>query len=369
LTISEERKKRVIDLYYNQGKTMREIAKIERMSIHDISAIIKEEEARRLQYKHQQHQEDLSAQAYELFSQGKTPLQVAISLKIRQSVATKYYKEYWKLKRLHKLNSIYKETNGKIWIVLKLYKQLIKKKHMSIEQVINVVDIAIHKLPHMESLYKQVKDEVDKLQYTRQHLSNDIEARKNILLLLDRIAFSSEQECKRKEKQVQQLTAQKNRLEKLIANILNGEDYSKVKQIAKENVKVVLSENKKLISASFVALIQTLKADPQMINIIYRILTANDGEQQEDNNNNNAIKYLESNKDNLLDLAERNYENLVEALANNVINTAAGAASSSSNPPPSLPSSSAFLGPYNKSDTYKTEKEEMFHHSKGDIAD
>jgi hypothetical protein len=44
-----------------------------------------------------------------------------------------------------------------------------------------------------------------------------------------------------------------------------------------------------------------------MINIIYKILTANDGEQHKDNNNNyNAIKYLESNKDNLLDLAEKN---------------------------------------------------------------
>jgi len=43
----KERKKQVIDLYYNQGKTTREIAKIERMSIRDISAIIKEEEARR----------------------------------------------------------------------------------------------------------------------------------------------------------------------------------------------------------------------------------------------------------------------------------------------------------------------------------
>jgi transposase len=46
LTISEERKERVIDLYYNQGKTTREITKIERMSIRDISAIRKEEEAR-----------------------------------------------------------------------------------------------------------------------------------------------------------------------------------------------------------------------------------------------------------------------------------------------------------------------------------
>jgi hypothetical protein len=50
-TISEERKKRVIDLYYNQRKTTREIAKIERMSIRDISIILKEEESKRQKYK------------------------------------------------------------------------------------------------------------------------------------------------------------------------------------------------------------------------------------------------------------------------------------------------------------------------------
>jgi hypothetical protein len=89
------------------------------------------------------------------------------------------YGEYWKLRELDKLDTIYKETNGKIWIVLKLYKELIKKRRMSIDQVIDVVEIAIHKLPHMERLYEQVKDEVDKLQYARQGLVNDIEARKN----------------------------------------------------------------------------------------------------------------------------------------------------------------------------------------------
>jgi predicted type IV restriction endonuclease len=161
LTISKERKKRVIDLYYNQGKTTCEIAKIERMSIRDISAIINGEEARRQKYK----QQELSSKAYELFSQGKTPLQVAISLNIRQSEATKYYREYWKLRGLQMLDCLYIKTNGKIWIVLKLYKELIKKKFMSTEQIVNLVDIAIHKIPYMETLYKQVKDEVDKLQY------------------------------------------------------------------------------------------------------------------------------------------------------------------------------------------------------------
>jgi hypothetical protein len=69
---------------------------------------------------------------------------------------------------------------------------------MSIAQVVNVVEIAIHKLPHMESLYKQLKDEVDKLQYLRQGLLNDIEALKYKISILDKTAFSIEQDCKRK---------------------------------------------------------------------------------------------------------------------------------------------------------------------------
>jgi hypothetical protein len=67
-----------------------------------------------------------------------------------------------------------------------------KENGMSIAQVVNAVEITIHKLPYMESLYKQVKDEVDKLQYTRQHLMDDIEARKNTISILDATTFISE---------------------------------------------------------------------------------------------------------------------------------------------------------------------------------
>jgi hypothetical protein len=43
---------------------------------------------------------------------------------------------------------------------------------MSIENGVNTIDIDIHKLPYMESLYKQAKDEVDKMQRTRQETEN-----------------------------------------------------------------------------------------------------------------------------------------------------------------------------------------------------
>ena len=84
---------------------------------------------------------------------------------------------------------------------------------MSIEQVTNVVEIAIHKLPYMEDLYKQVTHEVDNFQRIRQWLINHIDALKYRISLFNKTSFSSEQDCKRTEQQ--ELSAQKNRLEKV----------------------------------------------------------------------------------------------------------------------------------------------------------
>jgi chromosome segregation ATPase len=119
---------------------------------------------------------------------------------------------------------------------------------MSIEKVMHAIDITGDELPYMESLYGQIKDEVDNMQCTRQHLSNDIHALKYKISLLDATAFSCEKDCRRKKQELQELIKQKERLEKLIANILNNDDneegYSKLKQNVRENVKAVLSENK-----------------------------------------------------------------------------------------------------------------------------
>ncbi len=49
--------------------------------------------------------------------------------------------------------------------------------------------------------------------------------------------------------------------------------YSKLKQIVKENVKAALSQNKKLISISFVAIFQMLKDHPEMIKLIQKTHT------------------------------------------------------------------------------------------------
>jgi hypothetical protein len=51
---------------------------------------------------------------------------------------------------------------------------------MSIERVANIVDIAGNRLPYMESIYKQAKEEAEKMQGTIQRLANDIAGLWNI---------------------------------------------------------------------------------------------------------------------------------------------------------------------------------------------
>jgi DNA-binding CsgD family transcriptional regulator len=111
----QERERLVLNLY-NQGKTIREIAKEARMSFRDIGVILNkaveeksggikqqdDAEQNREQEEQEQHL-SLAAQAYKLFSERKTPIEVAIELNLKESEVTKFYKEYWKLKQLHLL--------------------------------------------------------------------------------------------------------------------------------------------------------------------------------------------------------------------------------------------------------------------------
>ncbi len=143
----------------------------------------------------------LASQLNKLFSKGKKPVEVAIALNLREPEVSRMYREYWRLRRMHSLYTIYQETNGKLATFLKLYR-LIKEKGMSIEQIVNAVEIDIHRLPYMESLYKQVAEEVDNMQLTRQRLTREIETLKNQISILDKTIFSIEQNWKREHQKI-----------------------------------------------------------------------------------------------------------------------------------------------------------------------
>src|SRR5829696_850947 len=164
-----ERERLVLDLY-NQGKTIREIAKEVRMSFRDIGVILNKTFAEKAEVSKEQQEEiqqlSLSSKAYKLFSDRKTPLEVAIELNLRESEATKFYKEYWKLRQLHNLTMVYEETKGDIEPFLKLYR-LSKAAGMSLQQVVHLLKIANNNLPEIQLRYERLKGEVNTLEFNK----------------------------------------------------------------------------------------------------------------------------------------------------------------------------------------------------------
>ena len=108
----------------------------------------------------------ISAQAYKLFSERKTPLEVAITLNLRESEVTKFYRENWKLKQQYNLNMAYEEVKGDIEPFLKLHRSS-KAKRMGVQQVVTILAIANNDLPAVEKRFKGLRNDISMLQFRK----------------------------------------------------------------------------------------------------------------------------------------------------------------------------------------------------------
>jgi transposase len=286
----QERERLVLDLY-NQGKTYREIAKEARISPRDIGVILKAVEDTRTEGSKGEQQENnndaendqeqgqqhsfLSTQAYKLFSEGKTPIEVAIELNLRESEATGFYKEYWKLKQLHNLNVVYEEIKDDIESFLKLYK-LAKTKGMDVKQVVNTLAIANNNLPDIEWRYKRLQKEVNTLEFKKQqshvalsYFKSQIEKHSKTLNFL-RIS------CGRERIEIEKLCNEKISLEALVTEFKNkNEEYLKIKEAAYEEVISVLTNGKLLLRFATASVIESLRRNPELCNFVLNDISKN----------------------------------------------------------------------------------------------
>jgi hypothetical protein len=80
--VNQTRKRKVCLDLNNEGKNTREIAQIVHMSLRDVGFIIDKKEKEQKSKEEQTRQGFLSIQAYKLFSEHKTPEEVAIALNL-----------------------------------------------------------------------------------------------------------------------------------------------------------------------------------------------------------------------------------------------------------------------------------------------
>jgi hypothetical protein len=278
--MTRQEKERLVLELYNQGKTIREIAKEARMSFRDIGVILNKaleekksegskEEQDNIESEKNQERLSVSSQAYQLFSNRKTPLEVAITLNLRESEATKFYKEYWKLKQLHNLTLIYEETKGDIDPFLKLYR-LSKAAGMNVQQVVNLLKIANNNLLDIQCRYERLKTEVSTLEFDKQQSHRTIAYFNNQIETQRKALTSYRVSSIRERRQTEKLYNEKARLEALVTQFKNNnEEYlNKIKQEAEEKVKDVLNDGKLLLKFATLSVIESLRTNPELYNFI-----------------------------------------------------------------------------------------------------
>jgi hypothetical protein len=257
----------VIDLYYNQKKTFREIQRIVRKSPRDIKVILNKVDPERSSL-------SIPAQAYRLYSEGKTPIEIAVILNIREPEATQFNIEYWKLSQLDSLTRIYKETNGNISALFELRKRM-KAEGLTMEHVIKLLQIANNDLQSIEQKCQELKREEAALTAknlnavsTFQQLSNDISEEYNIL-------NQYRSSCKEERIELARLGLQKEKLECLVRQFQNNdESFQMIKEFISQTVEQRLANQRHILALALLSVIDSCRLDPIKFNVLYHNLSS-----------------------------------------------------------------------------------------------
>jgi hypothetical protein len=160
------------------------------MSLRDIGEIVN----RAKEEKERQEHKSLSVQAYELFSKGKTPLQVSVILNMGATEVTHYYTQYLSLVQLDDITKIYLEFKGDVSYFVSLCKA-VKAAKMSVPQVAILLKIANNHLPSVEHRYEVLQKQNNTLEYNLRTKAREFQGLTNKITYMGKRLDDIKSEC------------------------------------------------------------------------------------------------------------------------------------------------------------------------------
>src|SRR5215469_4173254 len=172
----EEREEQVI-LLYKEGRTFKDIAKKMHMSFRDIGAIInkaKLQVERERGYTNDEEPKSPESKAFKMFSEGKSPVEVAIALDQPGDRVRAMYREYWELSGKYELAQIYDEVRYDVRGLLRLHK-IVQDLRIEENDVIKVLELVKHnELECLQWKVEYLRNEVNVLEMEKWKSTNQI---------------------------------------------------------------------------------------------------------------------------------------------------------------------------------------------------
>ena len=182
MPVDEETRRKIVELYLIEHKTIRDISKLSKKSSRDIVAVLrnsehngKAEENKNIHgnniptptKKEEEPDKDLApySKAYKLFSEGKRPIEAALILKLPEGEVTKYDIEYLRMTQLPELPQIFKELGVKGISVFLILTQKALTENLKTDEVLNLLKLTNHTLPKLEERIDKMNIKFDVLKY------------------------------------------------------------------------------------------------------------------------------------------------------------------------------------------------------------
>jgi hypothetical protein len=220
-----EKEQYVIELY-KQGRTVREIAKLMHMSFGEIGKILKKFKKEAENERGHTDEEEIEnnqpkskeSQAFKLFLEGKTPIEVAIALDLPPDVVRAIYREFWEFKGMHKLNVLYPEIEDYLPSLLKLLK-IMEEQRMTEGEVINVLKLANNnELPYLQEKVEYFRNQIRNLELEKDKCTNDVLVLTKRIDELRETVSAYETSLNEKREEIALLNQEQKRLDNLVTN-------------------------------------------------------------------------------------------------------------------------------------------------------
>jgi transcriptional regulator with XRE-family HTH domain len=150
--MDKKQKEELVLALLEKGETYRDIARKAGVSPNTIKAIANKSGL--------DETASISSRAFELFSEGKTPLQVAIALNLEAEKAIQYHQQYYMLLGCTEFTKVYLQIKDNPWPYVNLT-NLVHNSRMGDGKVIELLKIANGHLPRVRLEYDRARYEVE----------------------------------------------------------------------------------------------------------------------------------------------------------------------------------------------------------------
>lgn len=173
VVLNKKEKEQLAVKLYEEGRPIREIARLAHLSFGTIGKIIQRsnghENCETLPA--DMNNKSKETQALFLFAKGKRPIDVAIELNLPSIEVENVLQEYWVLNELDELACIYPEIKAHLDLFLRLFHLMKKNKIINQKDIKKVLKYAIDDLPCLENKFRSLANTVLDLEIKKKELS------------------------------------------------------------------------------------------------------------------------------------------------------------------------------------------------------